>query len=25
MLDPQVIVNLFAQVCVGMDLANHDH
>jgi hypothetical protein len=24
MLDPQVVVNLFTQVCVGMDLVNHD-
>jgi len=25
MLDPQVLVNLFPQVCVCMDLVNHDH
>ena len=25
MLDPQVVVNLFPQVCVCMDLVNHDH
>ena len=25
MLDPQVLVNLFPQVCVCMDLVNHNH
>ena len=25
MLDPQVIMNLFPQVCVGVDLLKHDH
>jgi hypothetical protein len=25
MLNPQVLVNLFPQVCVCMDLVNHDH
>ncbi len=25
MLDPQVLVNLFPQIGVGMDLVNHDH
>jgi hypothetical protein len=25
MLDPEVLVNLFPQVCVGMDLVNHSH
>jgi hypothetical protein len=24
MLDPKVIVNLFPQVCIGVDLVNHD-
>ena len=24
MLDPQVVVNLFWQVCVGVHLVNHD-
>jgi hypothetical protein len=24
MLDPKVIVNLFPQVCVGIDLVNHN-
>ena len=25
MLDPQVVVNLFPQLCVGVDLLKHDH
>jgi len=25
MLDAQVVVKLFAQICVGMDLVNHNH
>jgi hypothetical protein len=25
MLRAQVLVNLFAQICVGMDLVNHNH
>jgi hypothetical protein len=25
MLDPQVIVNLFPQLCAGLDLLKHDH
>jgi hypothetical protein len=25
MLNPQVLVNLFPQVCVCTDLVNHDH
>ena len=25
MLDPQVIVNLFLQLCAGLDLLKHDH
>ena len=25
MLNPEVLVNLFPQVCVCMDLVNHDH